>query len=534
MAFANFGIPQLRQQSVMQNWNQPAYDWSAPIVDYSGGEMPAYAAPPSMSMPPPQSPLEQIGQNPATFGGSAPAPTGPTVGAPPTQVAPPPVNTYGSGDSARKLMETINQIYTPEYTDRDRLRALMDAAPERESPGWGRGLAAIGVGLGTKDPTQALANQEAVMFAPHRRAMADWTAKADPFYKTADLENRSNINERTLAGNVATAQTNADRYEAQAQTAAERNRINEIKAMADKAKAERWTVKVEGPDVYMYPPDPSMGPRRRMGSSSGMSTEDKINLEGAWKVAAQEAAGASAIKRAQIAGAGEYVIGNDVYSHDPDNPSILRKKTIEGSPEGTPYKPGTEPRAGAGGGMLEKGRIEQDKLQDVYESNTDLSKWIVKDGNKFSMRKRPKVKEANMFGFGEVTQKDVDDWDAAKQHVDPTYKPPVNVAAPPPPAAAAPAAPKPAASKFPEVKTTPPKFPTSSMDRFNQFDPTAGFNAPSFSPSASKGLGPQNVPKPPTAKGRITIYKNGKPAGTISDSPAMIDEAMRRGYTVGA
>ena len=110
------------------------------------------------------------------FGGQSPfegsSGVNPTIGQQP-------VGGPGSrgASEADELLKIINGIYTPETTSRDRFNRLLDAAPEREGPNLTRSLAAFGMGLGAKDPLDTIKVHEAVMYAPHNRAMTDWTAK---------------------------------------------------------------------------------------------------------------------------------------------------------------------------------------------------------------------------------------------------------------------------------------------------------------------------------------------------------------------
>ena len=196
-----YGIPQLRLRSLM---GAPD-DYLNQEMDYGGYEDPMQQDMGYETMPAGYKPLRS---NPIELG-VATAPE-PVVGNPLGQQA-----SSGRAGMGAPPQQGNMWDYTPETQDRDRLRSLMDAAPQREPPGWLRGLSAIGVGLGSKDVGEGLKNMEAVNFAPHRRDMADWTAKTEPYLKTAELENRGNINERTLAGNMLVAQTNADRIEAQ-------------------------------------------------------------------------------------------------------------------------------------------------------------------------------------------------------------------------------------------------------------------------------------------------------------------------------
>lgn len=530
MAF-NFDIPSLRRNALMTDWGQPppqdtggGYDWSAPMVDYSAGEMPEYNAP----APP------MLESNPINFGAPATAPMGPqstpfaSQGAPPP-IAPPAVKTYDSGPST---MDTVNRMFTPDFTDRDRLRSLMDAAPERGPVGWGRGLSAIALGIGSKSPEEGLKAQEAVMFAPHRREMADWTARTEPFLKTAELENRQNINERTLTSNVVTAETAARRLEENARQADQKNEIALEKNRVARLRAEiagrdEYEVSARGPTIIVT--NKNTGVPTDTGIKTGwMSEADKIEAEGKWGVKRSEASGVASVQRARAA---QGILTDETGKKWRQNIETGNLEEDTGAPPGVLTKPGTPPRAGAGGGELEKDRVEQNTLQGMFEQSDPN---VIRGTNgKFELKKRPKLRDDTswMPGDQSVTQAQLDAWDASKRRVDPTYVPPKSVSAPPPPAAAKPAAP---AASTPRKRVTAGEPINPPAGSASDFLPPLNIPVPKFS---GKGLGPQNVPKvaaPTVSKGRITIYKNGKPAGTISDTPEAIQDVIRRGYDIGA
>lgn len=144
----------------------------------------------------------------------------PSIMPPMRNMQPPPIDELGGFDT----------------TDRDNFRRLVNSVPEREDPGIGRRLVASGMGLGAKDP---LGTMEGVMYAPHLRAMSDWTAQVEPSYRSAQLENIANANERQLQGNILTNRTNADRYAETARIADDRNRITQEKNERDASIRER-------------------------------------------------------------------------------------------------------------------------------------------------------------------------------------------------------------------------------------------------------------------------------------------------------
>jgi hypothetical protein len=169
-----YGIPQLRLRSLM---GAPD-DYFGGMPDYGGYEEPMQEDMGYETMPGIMPGYKPLRPNPIDLGVATAPP--PVVGNPLGQQASSGQAGMGAPPQQGNLWDAVNKIYTPETQDRDRLRSLMDAAPQRESPGWLRGLSAIGVGIGSKDVGEGLKNMEAVNFAPFRRDMADWTAKTEP------------------------------------------------------------------------------------------------------------------------------------------------------------------------------------------------------------------------------------------------------------------------------------------------------------------------------------------------------------------
>jgi len=279
------------------------------IPDLSGGTMNlgGMGLPPPTSSPYEVDPYEQeqpIYNRPTV---DPRQPVNPTIA--------PPIGGPGSrgATEADELLKIINGIYTPDYTSRDRYNRLLDAAPEREGPGIMRGISAGLMGMGAKDPIDTLKIQEAVMYAPHNRAMADWTAKTQPFGQAAQYENTSNTNERILAGNIGTQLVNQERYDKQNAVAEEKNRIAQFKAESDRIRQEAyaymqrlghgWTPVTDGPTVIMVNKDTNQTIDTGM-KTGNLTEEAKITLQNLGKIqeAQQQGANQLAVQNARNAG----------------------------------------------------------------------------------------------------------------------------------------------------------------------------------------------------------------------------------------
>jgi len=315
-------------------------------------------------------------------------------------------------------LDTIGGAYTPDYTSRNRNDRLLDDAPTRGQPtNWDR-TAAILMSLGQKD---ALGIQERVLQAPYYQKAEEFKLKTEPFYKAAELENRQNINERTLLTNAATTYT-----------AAERNRIaqenNEAKAENERIRAQayafkqthpNWTIKTDGPNVMAYNPQNPSAPPINLGPSGKMSQIDLENLKGEYRVEAARQTGADAMARTQVAGAETYV--------DPatNQPRVVNPRTGEGMGGGPVRKPTT---GGAGStNTLETRRQEQDAMENAYTGdNATARKYMTGDPRHgFIWKNRPTVTPESLWpGKQEVTEADVAEYDRYRTSVDPNYKPP--------------------------------------------------------------------------------------------------------------
>lgn len=333
----------------------------------------------------------------------------------------------------QQTLDEMNAGYTPDYTSRDRNNALLDAPPVRGNPGWGRTLVAAGMSVKAQDPIKTA---ETVMYAPYYRDVEDWKTKADPYYKAAELENRQNINERTIVSNAATAYAAAEKARIAEQNNIEKNRINEVraKAYAWKQMHPDWDWDTTGPTYVLKGPN---GEIKDTGIKTGeMSAEDLQLLKNKGSIAAARARGEAAVGVAQagaIAGNRDVlVIGGVPHQRNADG-SLT---PIEGGEAGGAYRPGTgPPRAsgtGAGGSStnrLEARRQINDRLQETYETDPTNRDYVKKTGEgKFQFAERPVVGKTvgSTFGFGgrKITEQDVQAYDDYRSSVDPSYKPP--------------------------------------------------------------------------------------------------------------
>ena len=396
-------------------------------------------------------------------------------------------------DQVLRLM----QQYTPETTDRDRLRALMDSVPQREEPGLLRRLSAFGMGLGQKDP---LAVHEGVMYAPYHRDMADWTAKAEPYYKTAQLENQANTQERTLTGNLLTADAAGKRVAQQEKAANQRYEVAIDRNRIARYKAEHgpdWIVDARnGPTVMMY--NKVTGEPKDTGISTRyMSEADKIEAETQGRIDVARERGAQDRQTAETRGEQTRETNRErppqPYTNtDPQgNKSTLIWDTEKGTwvsapgiPEGSSLTrigtPSNAPKKTAKDVELE----EQQKYRGIYNRYPQYqSKKFFKqtpDGTLIP-QKRP------TYGWVPTDADDADmaEWDKFNALITPDYVPPSSGNAP---KSAAPA------------QTKPPEQYNFGPQQFAPPNSGGGnrFNAPPPDPRAGQGLSPTNTPQAPS------------------------------------
>jgi hypothetical protein len=358
-----YGINFLRPQAILGGFGIGPQDYGM------GGED-QFMTPQQPMMPPPQlsAPMQQQ-FNPSDI----PFQVGPPQGGPPPPVTPPRVSAY----------DRVNQVYTPETRAGNRLNALLDAPPQMDmDPSFMRRFSAslAGIGKGGGVPTM-----DRILQSPYLQDMADWQAKAKPFHDAASLENTGNINERQLAGNVITAEMQAEKLAENARQADQRNEVARTANRIRDAKNNGITVKLDGNKWVGFDLN---GKRYELGTSTGMTREDIIDAQGEWNVKAADARAASSLANTQAAGA-TFVVGSDGKLY-PVNPRTT-PTGAENLPPGAPTRVGT-PSRGTGTGTGSADELS-DKLEHIWLSEPDAREYItIGKGNKYGMAPMPEKK----------------------------------------------------------------------------------------------------------------------------------------------
>ena len=167
---------------------------------------------------------------------------------------PPVLKTIGDTSPDDKEMD-LSTLFKPHTEAMDKYNDLLGQYPT-EKPSLMRAIVAGGLGLGKKG---SFKDQQAFLNEPQDTAVADWKNKSEAAYKTAQLENNQNVNDRYIASNVISAKVAADRLVAQ-QKIADANNASREKIATDRdalvrAKQDGTTFKVVGNKFIATRPD---------------------------------------------------------------------------------------------------------------------------------------------------------------------------------------------------------------------------------------------------------------------------------------
>ena len=309
-----------------------------------------------------------------------------------------------------ETIDAINKGYTPEFRSRDRFDAHLDNAPEREEPSWGRRLVAGGIGLGSKNPIE---DMEKVLQAPYLREQADWTAKNDPYYKSAELENRANINERTLVSNAVTSDAANRRLMEQQRNNDAKNEIAQTRNRILQARAGDVQVKLDGNQWVGFTKD---GRRIPLGSSTGMTVEEIENLKGEWRVEASRQAGADAMNRT-IAAGGQYYTDADGNVQRGNPRDANAPPPVQGS-----SKIGTEREAPP----LKAKEIEEQKQatwSEIYDTApADERRWLKRSADGKTLILRDPPTKGSWLQSDAADEKDIEAYNRIKAKLYPETK----------------------------------------------------------------------------------------------------------------
>jgi hypothetical protein len=266
-----------------------------------------------------------------------------------------------------RLKSILDSMYTPQTGASDRYNKLLDNMPEINTPGIGRKIAAAGQALGNVGPhfTRTGGGQDAadrVLYAPFLQDMAAFKEKAEPFYKAADLENRQNINERTLASNTAQNIVNMDKNDTArfaAEAKAESDRIRARAYDYGQRLGKGWDWNLTGPTAKKI--NRTTGEIFDTGIQTGkMDEETKLDLMNQNKLDVQESR-----NQGNLAVQGSRNAGNLATAQERGATAeeVARIRTAMGGPKTmTPAAVGTD---------------RLNKVQDILSQYPELGEYIV-------------------------------------------------------------------------------------------------------------------------------------------------------------
>lgn len=287
-----------------------------------------------------------------------------------TPIRPPavPSSPVPGGMQSPDMAALMKQWYTPETQATDRFNRYLDTAPELNRPGIGRRIVASAAALGKG----GIENADKILYSPYAHQMADWKAKGEPYYQAANLERQSNINERQLAGQMATQTINQQKVD-----------ISRDRAEVYRFKAEHPNLKgdVTGPTLKVF--DPSTGQWTDTGYPTGQMSEfDKVNLQGEWNVKAAQERGLDTQALETLRQMGREKVGGQIYQDEnkviwerrPDG-TWIKNPQGAGGPAGVIAKPGTAPTNRPASANEVRGD-RNNLMQEIYDQYPQYRKWM--------------------------------------------------------------------------------------------------------------------------------------------------------------
>lgn len=356
----------------------------------------------------------------------------------PPQVPIPEIPVQGGYPGTRREPDYLEMMraYSPETKASEAYAELLRHYPQKEPPGIGRRAIASMIAL--KGGPEAA---EKVMYAPYMRDVSAWKEQVEPAFRAAELENRANINERTLLSNSILAKTQMEKQAELSRIADEKNRIQEqryrdqnevalIRANAYRVKnngAEVTIDKGSGQVVATWKPGSAQYPKGHveyLGKVPGSSTAAELaDIAGGYRVEAAEATGKAALERTAVTSAEVY---QDEAGHQYEWNSAT--KTWKPMTPGAPAYPQgriTKIPAGTQPTQNQLNTIEQQKFKEVYLRDPYARKWFTTGSNNtLQMKPRPTI-GWNVFD-SDADKENRRHWDRVKQAIDPTYQPPMD------------------------------------------------------------------------------------------------------------
>jgi len=337
-----------------------------------------------------------MGQMPTEMGGFGPQPDpfgnisfGPaTQQALPAQTPMAPVQTQPTGgfDVGARMRE----LYQPETVAQDRFNSMLGEYPEAQKPGW---LRVIGASLADlARPGSGMS----VIEGNRGRKVADWKNKIGAAQDAASLERGTNVNERQLAGTIATQERLSAADQARAEKDAARTKIMQDRAEVYRLKSQAKNLKFNfsGPKVIVT--DPATGEVKQTDIDTGsLSDADKMAVSQEDALERITTQGGETRKTEELRQTGREGLaetrGWTAFNTADGKTILVNQITGETKPitgvEGTLVKPGTNTNTGRGELPTQTKVRQATAAREFAARNPELGKFIqFSPGNEFSIR----------------------------------------------------------------------------------------------------------------------------------------------------
>jgi hypothetical protein len=292
----------------------------------------------------------------------------------------------------------MRELYQPETMAQDRFNTMLGEYPEATKPGW---LKVIGATLA--DLARPGTGMQ-VVEGGRTRKVADWKNKIGAAQDAASLERQTNVNERQLAGTIATQERLSAADQARAEKDAARTKIMQDRAEVYRLKSLRGNFKFNfsGPKVIIT--DPATGKVEQTDIDTGslsdadkmaLSQDNALELEGVRQEGRESLEGIRQGGRESLA---ETRGWKEAIVPDPDNPGrqiAILYNQITGESKPLQFggksvtgmnKPGTQ-TGGRSGELPTQTKVRQaTAAREFVAKNPALSKYVqFTPGNEFSI-----------------------------------------------------------------------------------------------------------------------------------------------------
>lgn len=301
-----------------------------------------------------------------------------------TPMAPVQAQPTGGFDVGARMRE----LYQPETMAQDRFNSMLGEYPEASKPGW---LKVIGATLA--DMARPGTGMQ-VIEGNRGRKLVDWKNKIGAAQDAASLERQTNVNERQLAGTIATQERLSAADQARTEKDAARTKIMQDRAEVYRLKSLRGNFKFDfsGPKVIIT--DPATGKVEVTDIDTGsLSDADKMAITQEDMLERIEKGGSEARKTEELRQTGREGLaetrGWTAFNTADGKTILVNQITGETKPvavEGPLVKPGTATNTGKGELPTQTKVRQATKAREFAARNPTLGKYIqFSPGNEFSI-----------------------------------------------------------------------------------------------------------------------------------------------------